>query len=258
MGIIKFLGEPGRGQVFLPAALVMVILGLPMIFWLKEPRPKTTNHSTNFKSVYRETFQGLKALIRENKNVALFLFSFMFISDALLTANLYFAIYLDQIFGMTDIQKYIALGLMEIVAIASSYIAGKMSDRIGIKKLFLISIINLTLTYGFAPFVSSIYLFYMISAFIGLGYGAFYTTSRALLIKISPPNRLGEYFGFSSTFQRFASIIGPLTWSGVTLLLRDYGTFKYRAAIFSLSLLMLIGLILAIKVKEKSEAIQQL
>ena len=36
MGTITIFGEPGRGQVFLPATLMLILLGLPMIFWLKE------------------------------------------------------------------------------------------------------------------------------------------------------------------------------------------------------------------------------
>jgi UMF1 family MFS transporter len=253
MGMITLPGEPGRGQVFIPATLVLILLGLPMIFWLKEPKHDRRGQNLNFKAIYNETFTGLKELVRKNKNVTVFLLSFMFISDALLTANLYFAIYLDQVFGMSDLQKYISLGLMTIIAAASSFIVGKLSDTKGTKELFVISCAILTIIYALAPFVPTANLFYLISAIIGLGYGAFYTTARALLIKISPPSKIGEYFGFSSTFQRFASIIGPLTWSGVSLLFKDYGVFRYQAAIFSLSLLMLIGLILATKVKEKRE-----
>jgi UMF1 family MFS transporter len=92
---------------------------------------------------------------------------------------------------------------------------------------------------------------YILSALIGVGFGSFYTTSRALLVKISPPEKLGEYFGFYSTFQKFASIIGPVTYGGITLALNSYGTFKYRAAFFALSVLMLIGTLILLKVKEE-------
>jgi UMF1 family MFS transporter len=251
MGIITLFGEPGRGQVFIPAAFILVVAGLPMILRLKEPASKINRKSSNLKVIYVQTIQGLKLLIDKDKNVTTFLLSFMFISDALLTANLYFAIYLDQIFGISDFQKFLTLAVMEIVGIVSSYIVGKMSDQRGTKKLFIFGCINLTVIYALVPFVTSISLFYVIAGLIGFGYGAFYTTARVLLIKISPPSKLGEYFGFYSTFQKFASIIGPLTWGGVTLLLNNYGSFKYRVAVFSLSILMLIGLILAAKVREK-------
>lgn len=250
-GMIVLAGEPGRGQVFLPATILMAILGIPMLVWFKEHKPKTKGASPNFSLVLKSTFTGLKRLVKENKNVAIFLFSFMFISDALLTASLYFAIYMDQVFQATDFQKYLALALMEIVNIISCYIVGRLSDKKGIKKLYVIACIDLAIIFAVAPFVSSLSTFYIVSCIIGFGFGAFYTTSRALLFKIAPTKKIGEYFGIFSTFQKFASIIGPLTWGGITLLLINYGVFKYKVAIFSISILVLIGLILATKVKEK-------
>lgn len=254
-GLVILAGEPGRGQVFLPATILMALLGLPMLIWFKEHNRQRKSHSPNFNLVLKSTFVGLKTLVRENKNVAVFLFSFMFISDALLTASLYFAIYMDQIFHATDFQKYIALALMEIVNIISCYIVGKLSDLKGIKKLYVIACVDLTMIFAIAPFVTSLNIFYIVSCVIGFGFGAFYTTSRALLFKIAPVKKIGEYFGIFSTFQKFASIIGPLTWGGITLLLVNYGVFRYRVAIFSISILVLIGLILATKVKEAKSAI---
>lgn len=252
VGYLTVFGQPGRTQVFLPAIIIFIITGLPMIFWFKEPRTKSVPAKIDFRGVYKDTIDGFKLLFRKEKNVTRFLLSFMFISDALLTGNLYFAIYLDQVFNMSsDIQKYIALALMEVVALLSAYAAGKIADQIGTKKILLLSCVNLTLVYGLISVTSSLPLAYALSAFIGLGYGGFYTTSRAMLVEISPAPKLGEYFGFYSTFQKFASIIGPLTWGAITLTLKNYGVFRYRAGIFALSMLMLIGTLLLIKVKER-------
>ncbi len=251
LGYITFFGQPGRTQVFLPAVIIFMITGLPMIFWFKEQKLKNVSQKIDFKDAYKETIDGFKMLIRKEKNVTRFLISFMLVSDALLTASLYFAIYLDRVFKISDIQKYLALALLEITVILSAYIAGKIADKIGNKKVLLLSCINLTLAYGLISVTSSLPLTYVLSAFVGLGYGGFYTVSRAMLIKISPSSKLGEYFGFYSTFQKFASIIGPLTWGAITLALKNYGVFRYRAGIFALSILMLIGTLLLIKVKEK-------
>jgi UMF1 family MFS transporter len=251
LGYITLFGTPGRAQVFLPAVLVFIITGFPMIFWFKEPKPKVPHQKTDFKGIYKDTIDGFKMLIREEKNVTRFLVSFMFISDALLTASLYFAIYLDRIFKISDMQKYIVLVLLGITAVPGSYIAGKLADKVGQKKVLLLSCINLTIVYGLMSLTSSLPLTYVLATFVGLGYGGFYTVSRSMLVKISPPLKLGEYFGFYSTFQKFASIIGPLTWGIITLALKNHGVLGYRAGIFALSVMMLIGTLLLIKVKEK-------
>lgn len=255
MGTITLWGQPGRGQVFLPATLVLILLGLPMILWLKEPKQKGISPKINLSCICKDTIQGLKLLIKEDKNVAIFLFAFMLVSDALLTASLYFAIYLDRVLGISDTQKIIALVLVEVGAIISELLISKISDNMGMKKILIFACIDLTIIYALVALVNSVPLLYVLSAFIGFGYGGFYTTSRALLVKLSPPQRLGEYFGFFSTFQKVASIIGPVLWGLVILLLNDFGVFKYRAGILSLVILMFVGTIVMCKVKEKSQSV---
>jgi len=255
LGYITLFGIPGRAQVFLPAVAIFILTGLPMIIWFKERNTITPSQNVNLRIVYKNTIDGFKALIQKDKNVTKFLIGFMFISDALLTASLYFAIYLDQVFKISDIQKYIALFLIEITAIPSCYLFGKIADKIGLRKVLIISCINLTLVYGLMSITTSVSFTYVLSAFVGLGYGGFYTTSKAFLVKISPAKKLGEYFGFFSTFQKFASIIGPLTWGAITLALKDNGVIKYRVAIFALSVLMLIGTVILFRVKENRSQI---
>jgi UMF1 family MFS transporter len=251
LGVVTVFGEPGRAQVFLPAILLLVLLGIPMLIWFKEPKIKATRQKLNFGQVYRSTIDGLRLLIKKDKNVTYFLLSFMLVSDALLTANLYFAVYMDQIFHISDFQKFTVLMMVQIIAVPFCYIFGILGDRFGLKKMLIIGCVILTLSALLLSATSSLIFVYILSALIGVGFGSFYTTSRALLVKISPPQKLGEYFGFYSTFQKFASIIGPVTYGGITLALKSYGTFKYRAAFFALSILMLIGTLILLKVKEE-------
>lgn len=249
-GAFFLFGSPGRSQVFLPAAILTALFTLPMLFWFKEPKLKGAEKA-DFKSVYVNTINGLKYLVKKDRNVLLYLVSFMFISDALLTSLLYFGVFLDQLYKIPDTQKVIVLALMEIVAIPAALISGRVSDKIGVKKIMLIASINLSLGFLFISIASNINQLYAIAAFLGIGFSGFYVTGRALLIKISPIERLGEYFGFYGTFQRFASIIGPLTWGVIILFLKDYGDIKYRVAGISMVCLMLIGTLLLTRVKEE-------
>lgn len=248
---ITIFGEPGRGQVFLPAVFALAIFGLPMLFWFKEPKAEVRRENIDLKSISKATFQGLKSLLKKNKNVATFLIAFMLFSDAILTADLYFAIFLDQIYKIPDTQKLLFLVLMEVAAIPSGYLLGKVSDKIGTKKLLVFSCLELIVALSTLSLSSSVPLLYTLSVFIGIGWGGFYATARVLLAKISPPSQLGEYFGFYATFQKLASIIGPLVWGGVTLALNNYGIIRYRIAALALVLLMIIGTIVLTKVKEE-------
>ena len=245
-------GEAGRNQVFLPATILFALLSLPMLLRFKERITDKTQHNViNFKEVYNNTITGLRELFTHQKNVGIFLIAFMLISDAILTANLFFAIFMQEIYHIPDSQKFILLSLMSIFVIPSCYISGKFSDKFGLKKVLLISCIILITSFLLISLSTSVSLLYGLILLVGLGWGGYYTTARALLVAISPQKQLGEYFGFYSTFQKFASIIGPLTWGGVTFFLVNLGSNRYRIAVLSLVVLMVAGTLLLTRVKEE-------
>lgn len=251
-GKITLFGEPGRAQAFLPAFVFFALFSLPMLFWFREPVTKgVLKTKTTVKDVYNKTIRGFKDLFKKNKNVALFLVAFSLISDAILTVQVYFAVVMEALFKINDAQKFPILGLMFLVTIIACYLLGKISDRIGNKIIILLSCIDLIAIFSWAFLTSATYVLYLLAIFAGIGWAGYYVASRALLIKISPPEQLGEYFGFYSTFQRFASVAGPLIWGIVTLLLRNYGAFKYRVAGIALVLVMVIGTLLFKSVREE-------
>ncbi len=249
-GQITLFGTPGRAQVFLPAVLLLVVLGLPMLLWFKETKKKYPLEKQTFTEVYKNTVKGLKILIKEDKNVALYLTAFMFLSDAILTCTLFFGIFLDQVYQISDSQKVIILVLLEIFAIASAYIMGKLSDTFGAKRVLLFSCLSMLVGFGLIALFSSLTLLYLFVGIVGIGIGGFYTTTRSFLVQISPVSRIGEYFGFYATFERFSSIVGPLIWGLATFLLINQGVLRYRVAILLLVGLMVLGTVLLLRVKE--------
>lgn len=250
-GTITLISGTGRAQAFIPAFFISVVLCLPLLVLFKEKRTIVKNGQASLSKTYREMITGIKELVHNDRNTAQFLVAFCLISDAVLTLGLYWAIFMDQVYKVSDNEKFHLLSIMIIGMILGGYILGRLGDRVGIKNMLLLSCIILIAGFTTAAFLSWAPILYLVSIVGGVGWGTFYVTTRALLIKISPPARLGEYFGFFSTFQRLASIIGPLMWSLTTLMLKDYGIIKYRVAILTLTFIMFIGTILLTGVKEQ-------
>jgi len=249
-GKISLWGEPGRAQVFLPATIIFALCSLPMILWFREEKAKKPRAVIGLRTVCAKTVNGLVTLWKENKNVLLFLVAFMLVADALLTEALYFALYLDRLFHVSEMDKMLVVTVFGACLMLGAYFFGRWSDQYGTKKMLLVSCFILLSTF-IAFGANNIFLLtYFFAAVFGIGHAGFWVTSRALLVKISPSSQSGEYFGFYSTFQKFASIFGPLTWGVITMSLNRHGTISYRVAVFALAIFTLVGTLLMMQVKE--------
>lgn len=255
-GAVVILGEPGRAQVFLPAVLILIIFSWPMIFLFKEPKVSSeTLVKAGRKEIVSKTISGFVSLFKNNRQIGIFLLAFMLVSDAILTGELYFAIFLNQVYQMSDFQKLLCLVLMEMGAAPSAYFFGRLSDRGDIKKMLVVSCLAMIFSLLLLASGLEFWLAFVSSFFVGIGLGAFFSLSRAFLARFSPKEMLGEYFGFYSTFQRFASIIGPLVWGLIVLELKNYGIISYQVAIISLAVFIFIGCLLFAKIKIKEMVI---
>ncbi len=252
-GAITLIGEPGRVQVFIPAFIISTILMLPLILLFKE-QPKETGNISN-ETLGKKTIEGVKQLFHENKNVGIFLVAFALISDIVLTLTLYFAVVMDALYKIDDNTKTLAFAINLISAIIFGYMLGKLGDKYGHKPMLFISCIIIVVATLIFFFSSSLWVLYLVIVMTGFGGGGYFVLSKSLMIKISPPNQLGEYFGFYSTFGRTASIIAPLVWGGITLWLRDYAVLKYQVAGMTLVIILIIGTFILLKVKENKKII---
>lgn len=248
-GAITLIGNPGRHQVFLPAFVISTFLMLPLLFMFKEQPQMIENQEQ--KPVGKKTIEGIRQLFNKNKNVGIFLIAFSLISDIILTLTLYFAVVMDALYKINDNTKTLILGINLICIIVFGYIFGRLADRIGHKLILVISCFLLIGIMTVFFFSSSMSMLYLMAIVAGAGGGGYYVVSRSLMIKISPIKQLGEYFGFYSTFARTASVIAPLVWGGITLLLRNYLVLKYQVAGMVMVGLLILGTLILLKVKEE-------
>lgn len=84
--------------------------------------------------------------------------------------------------------------------------------------------------------------FLIAGVILGSGLGGVPVTDRLYLLRLTPPERLGEIFGLFGLAGKFSAVIGPpLYGSIVYLLLQPLDKGAYQVAILSLLVLMGIG-----------------
>jgi UMF1 family MFS transporter len=63
------------------------------------------------------------------------------------------------------------------------------------------------------------------------------------MLRLSPPEKIGEFFGLYGLAGKFSAVTGPLLYGSIvsTLLNAGWGRDAYRVGIFSFLILMVIG-----------------
>jgi len=188
---------------------------------------------------------------RESPGLLRFLVGRFFYTDPVNTAIAIMSAFATQAIGFTSSEALSILLLLTVVAVLASFGWGLLVDRWGPKRTLLLvlgvwalGLLLLGLSLERIPF-------YVAGALLGAGLGGVAVTDRLLLLRLAPPERVGEMFGLYGLVGKFSAVIGPVLYGVIVLvLLPPLGKIAYQAAILSLLALLVVGYLIVRRVPE--------
>lgn len=205
----------------------------------------------------RAGLRGAVALLLADRQLVRFLLARMVYWDGTMALFAFLAIVAATTLGWGSVQLT-TLGLLGLLGgAAAGFLSGRADARLGARgaiTLALAALIGCTLTLlllsstaanGDAAVnasgrISQLFLGVGIAASVCLG--MIMSSSRALLVRIAPADRLGEYFGLYVMIGRASSFVAPLL-----VALATSATGSERAGVFSVSLCLLAGGVLLLQ-----------
>lgn len=244
--VYPLVSDGEYADAFLPTALLFFIFTMPMLFFYKEtPGPMLEKRS--FFAGYRDVWTTFKDM-KQYRPIFLFMIVYFFINDAIATAIAMMAVYAKAIVGFTS-GEFILLYLVSTVSsIIGSFIFGYVTRAFGAKRaVFHVGII-LFVALLLGTLAVNQPMFWVTGSLFGIALGAVWVTSRVFIIELSPEDKRGQFFGLFAFSGKLSAIVGPLMYGTITLVLADYGDIASRAALASLMLFVLIGLLVHRKI----------
>ncbi len=210
-----FVSAGGRGSAFLPTAAMFLFFALPCFFFVKDPAMISRGRVRVL-----EAFGALKQTLTHVKQYRL-LFKFILIHfivlDVVNTIIAFMAVYAHKVIGFDNNQITNFLITSTVFAMIGSYFIGILVQRKG-------SVLSYWLVLGLwiAALTITILsvspaMFWVVGPLAGVGMGGVWVVSRALLIELSPKDKVGEFFGLYGMAGKLASILGPLLWGSIVL-----------------------------------------
>ena len=161
--------------------------------------------------------------IKQHKPILLFLVAFFLYSDGVGTV-IRMAIPYGTAIGLTQQTLLLVLLVTQFVAFPSAIIYGRMSERVGAKKVIYFGIFTYVVICAIALTMSPdrditflTVMFWSLAMLVGTAQGGIQALSRSYFGRIIPKEKSNEYFGFYNIFGRFASIIGTTFYFFVVL-----------------------------------------
>ncbi|HEU0244678.1 MAG TPA: MFS transporter [Candidatus Limnocylindrales bacterium] len=266
--LIQF-GGIGVDQRFPLSALLFALFAIPVFVLVHDHRDHDAKPVTV--SDFVHSWDQLKRTVahaREVPGLPRFLVGRFFYSDAVNTVIVVMTVVAVEAVGFTSLQANLILLVLTLVAIAMSFVWGWASDHYG-PRLTLIAVliswavglvlgvISLSLngtdptTGDPVPAMPGVALFIVAGAILGSGLGGVQVADRVFMIRLSPPARVGEFFGVYGLVGKASQVIGQLLYGAIVFVLLDsMGVGAYQVAILSLIVTMLIGLWLVWPVRD--------
>ena len=202
-------GEHIRATNVLVAAWFFIFT-LPAILYLKEKKVESANRIgivvLNSIQELKKTFQEIKIY----KNTVRFLISRLIYNDGLVTIFAFGAIYASGTFGFTFNEIMIFGIVLNIAAGSGAFLMGYIDDVIGGKLTIQISLIGLMIAVLLAVFANSKLLFWVSGIIVGLFAGPNQSASRSLMGRLTPPDKINEFYGFFAFSGKLTSFLGPM------------------------------------------------
>lgn len=229
----------------LSVAVWWVVFSVPLFRRVPEPPRVLEADETPVGSVLvvpfvrlGETFRALRGF----KHAFLMLLAFMIYNDGIQTIQKMATAYGTEL-GISRNVLIAAILVVQFVGVPFAFWFGALAARIGAKRAIFLGLVVYAGIGVLGYFMRTATHFVVLALLVATVQGGTQALSRSLFASLIPAHKSGEFFGFYSVFEKFASIFGPLLFA-VTIAL----TGSSRNAILSVILFFVVGGLLLARV----------
>jgi len=150
----------------------------------------------------------------------------------------------------------IAYSCMGVVAAASSAVAGRLGQRVGLKKMLVVSCVGTGLLYLPPMWAATVVQLLVFIALTGLLKGGIMTSSNSLVGLSASATRQGIAYGLAQSANALGNGIGPLIGGGLAPLIGLRSVFGVTSGLFVLIGLAIIRVLAGVKLGQAQSLAQ--
>jgi UMF1 family MFS transporter len=241
---LPFVKAEALDGAFLTTAGLFLVFSLPALLLL--PRAPAARMSAL--RAAREGGAEVVATVKKIlglRDLRRFLGAYFVYEDGVNTVVAFSAIFAAQTLGFPMDRLIVLYIVVQVSALLGALVWSWPTDRLGPKRVVLVTLCQWTAVVVAAYFVETQGQFYALAVVAGTGLGAVQAASRTFLTTLIPKGMEAELFGFYTLCGKSAAIMGPLVFGGIS----HAAGGNQRIGILAVGGFFLVGLVLLARVR---------
>ncbi|MBK8172411.1 MAG: MFS transporter [Sandaracinaceae bacterium] len=242
--------------IYLIVAAWYLLFSIPALIWLKD---RVVIDAQPLGALARRSFAMLATTLRALRRyrmVVIFLAAYFLYTDALTTFYEFAGIFTKDVLAFSPSDNVTLFLILNVVAAPGAWASGYLVDKLGGKRSILITLLLWLVVVAGAALTRSKESFFGVAMLAAVVIGATQAASRAVMARIAPRKRMGEFMGLLSLSGKASSILGPTLYGVVVdanIVAGDPG-HGHRVAITVIGSFFLIALVILLQLDERVAA----
>ena len=158
-------------------------------------------------------------------------------------------IYLHDVRGIPFGLAGSAAAVQSVAALASGFLGGTLSDRLGPKRVLLGALLVMTVAFGLMPLIRSALDAFLIYSLWGIGSGSFWPSQSAMLAGLTPAGKRAPAYGLQRLAMNVGVALGGVA-AGSIAVVGDPGSFTVLFAIDCVTFLAYFAVLTRVRAPE--------
>ena len=207
-----------------------IVFSIPCFLLVRErgnPKPRRIDWA-----MIRDSTSQTVRTLRSGKQypgLVRFLVGRVFYTDSINTVISIMALYTVNVAVSTGLTEERGQATAQVImlfaitfAVIGGFVWGWLTDRLGPKRtlnLVLLAWMGIfALAGAIGIFGLPLWCLYVVAASAGFSLGGIWASDRPYMLRLTPPARVGEFYGLYGMVGRFSAITGPILWAASTYL----------------------------------------
>ena len=253
---------------FTIVAVAFLVFAIPCLVFVRERGNPNPRPIFGWQMIRESTRQTVETLRQGHRYPGLlrFLLGRVFYTDAINTVIAFMSLYTANVavstgLGPSEAKAQAGMVMLSAIsfAVVGGFVWGWVVDRIGPKRTLTIVLYLWMATFVLAASIGLLRLpivyLYVVASLAGIALGGVWSADRPYMLRLTPPDRVGEFYGLYGMVGRFSAITGPVLWAATTYIaVERCGMSELTGqgwAIITLLLMVVVSVVILRKVTDE-------